>query len=95
MSKVTHRLQVTIPGQVADRYGIRPGDDVEWHPAGASIQIVLRRGPVSPFSPEERLAFFDAATERQRQRQEQQVVPTSGGGRGWTRGGTYTRGGPG
>ncbi len=30
MSKVTSKLQVTIPRALALRYGIRPGDEVRW-----------------------------------------------------------------
>jgi AbrB family looped-hinge helix DNA binding protein len=92
MSKVTSKLQVTIPKQVADQYGIRPGDDIEWLPAGETIRVVPGRGAVSTVPVEERLAFFDAATERQRQRQEQQPVAGTDQGRGWTREDLYTRG---
>ena len=34
MSRVTSKLQVTIPKEIARRYGIEPGTDVEWLPAG-------------------------------------------------------------
>lgn len=30
MSRVTSKLQVTIPKALAGRYGIRPGDEVHW-----------------------------------------------------------------
>ena len=34
MSKVTSKLQVTLPKTIADRYGIQPGDEIEWSAAG-------------------------------------------------------------
>ena len=30
MSKITNRYQVRIPKALADRLGLRPGDEVEW-----------------------------------------------------------------
>ncbi|MEK7258043.1 MAG: SUMF1/EgtB/PvdO family nonheme iron enzyme, partial [Bacteroidota bacterium] len=30
MAKVTSKLQVTVPKIIADQYGIRPGDEIEW-----------------------------------------------------------------
>ena len=30
MSKVTSKLQVTVPKAAAERYGIRPGDAIDW-----------------------------------------------------------------
>jgi AbrB family looped-hinge helix DNA binding protein len=29
MGKVTSKLQVTVPKAIAQRYGIRPGDEIE------------------------------------------------------------------
>ena len=37
MSKVTSKLQVTIPKAIADRFGIAPGDDIDWIVTGESI----------------------------------------------------------
>ena len=34
MSRVTSKLQVTIPKAVADRYGIAPGVEIAFEPAG-------------------------------------------------------------
>ena len=40
MAKVTSKLQVTVPKALAERYGIRPGDDIRFeearreHPGG-------------------------------------------------------------
>jgi AbrB family looped-hinge helix DNA binding protein len=72
MSKVTSKLQVTVPKVIADEYGIRPGDQLEWVAAGDAIRVVPagRNGTEENIlSVEERLRLFDQATERQRQRQ--------------------------
>ena len=92
MSKVTSKLQVTVPKAIADQYGIRPGDEIEWIPAGDSIRVVPAR-PV-PLDNEadiaRRVALFDAATERQlvrdqRMRDEGRAPDPPGTPRGWTR----------
>ena len=43
MPKVTSKLQLTVPKAIADQYGIRPGDELEWIPAGESIRVELVR----------------------------------------------------
>ena len=40
MSKVTSKLQVTVPKVIAEQYGIRPGDDIDWVSAGDSIRVI-------------------------------------------------------
>ena len=92
MSRVTSKLQVTIPKRVADEYGIRPGDDIDGVPAGETIRVVSRRASASAATVEDRLALFDAATERQRQRQGQRSAVGPDQGRGWTREDLYARG---
>jgi AbrB family looped-hinge helix DNA binding protein len=32
MSKVTSKLQITIPKALAERYGIHPGDEIDFEP---------------------------------------------------------------
>jgi AbrB family looped-hinge helix DNA binding protein len=99
MSKVTSKLQLTLPKAIADRYGIRPGDTVEWFPAGEVIRVVPSSRPAQPRlrSVEERLKLFDHATERQRRREA--AWPRRKPGRrdvdrGWKREDLYTRGSP-
>jgi len=89
---VTSKLQVTLPKAIADQYGIRPGDDIEWVPAGDTIRVVPpgRKPPVLDL--ELRLRLFDAATERQRLRQARKPRAASGGERGWRREDLYRRG---
>ena len=43
MAKVTSKLQLTVPKAIADQYGIKPGDELEWVPAGESIRVELVR----------------------------------------------------
>ena len=67
MAKVTSKLQLTVPKAIADQYGIRPEDELEWIPAGESIRVQLRRrkaksGDSLTVTVEERLALFDANT---------------------------------
>ena len=94
MSRVTSKLQVTIPKAIADRYGIRPGEEIDWVPAGDAIRVVppARRIPRSTDSPERRLALFDQATERQRARQRERARRRRGKDRGWRREDLYGRG---
>jgi AbrB family looped-hinge helix DNA binding protein len=69
MSKVTSKLQVTLPKAIADRYGVGPGSDVVFEPAGDSIRVLVAREPglaaSSGLSIADRQALFDAASLRQ------------------------------
>ena len=93
MSKVTSKLQVTVPKALADRYGIRPGDDIRFEGSGEVIRVVPANARTEREAPnvEARLRLFDAATARQRVRQAGRPAqrPTS---RGWTREELYRRG---
>ena len=90
MSKVTSKLQVTIPKAIAERFGIRPGSEIEWVPAGEGLRVETAVRSSVPLSDEERLRLFDAATERQRNRRTRPA--RSREDRGWTREGLYDRG---
>lgn len=97
MAKVTSKLQITIPKRIAEQFGLAPGDEVEFLPAGDSIRLVPARVRVHErFSPGERMRLFDAATARQRQREKAMALPTTGQAeRDWKREDLYTRGKPG
>ncbi len=92
MAKVTSKLQVTIPKALAIQYGIEPGDEIVWQAGVGAIRLVPASLPRTRFSPEDRLALFDAATERQRQREAAGGPRPRGKDRGWTREELYTRG---
>lgn len=72
MSKVTSKLQLTIPKAIAQRYHIEPGHKLDWEPAGDAIRLVPAGSQVDE---EEELAFrlaiFDAATQRQQTREKE------------------------
>jgi AbrB family looped-hinge helix DNA binding protein len=96
MAKVTSKLQVTIPKHIADEYGITPGDEIDFVPAGDSIRVILpRQRPHSMLSLEERLRLFDESTARQREREKHRVLPKDPPAeRDWKREDLYTRGKP-
>lgn len=93
MSKVTSKLQLTLPKALAVQYGIRPGHDVRFEGAGEVIRMVPEGAERAPagLDTEARLRLFDAATARQEARQAQRRArrPSS---RGWTREELYERG---
>ena len=96
MSKVTSKLQVTIPKAIAERYDIRPGSEIDWEAAGEFIRVIPpgRRG--MRLDAAERLRLFDEATARQEARQAQRPLPAGEiTDRGWTREELYDRGSPG
>lgn len=94
-SKVTSKLQVTIPKALAERFGIRPGDEIAWEPAGSFIRVVPAGAARARLDAEERLRLFDDATERQQAHEARN--PPSGAltDRGWSREDLYDRGRPG
>ena len=92
MAKVTSKLQVTLPRAIADRYGIRPGDDIQWQPAGSVIQVVPPGKQATVLTLEDRLKLFDTATMRQKLRQRRRGRPGRATDRGWRREDAYTRG---
>lgn len=94
MAKVTSKLQLTLPKAIADQYGIRPGDELEWIPAGESIRVELVRKAKTgqQMTVEERLALFDANTKWLDELQANQLKEAQEEGtrstrenRGWTR----------
>jgi AbrB family looped-hinge helix DNA binding protein len=95
VAKVTSKLQVTIPKRIADRYGIRPGDDIDWLEAGEAIRVLPGGdGPGGPGRAERRVELFDAATARQHERQAGEARALGPEGRGWSREDLYVRGRP-
>lgn len=91
MAKVTSKLQVTVPKAIAERYRIRPGDEIEWVPAGDTIRVVPPRRQAPAVDLEQRLRLFDAATERQRQRRPRRRKARAALSRGWKREDLYDR----
>ena len=72
MPKVTSKLQLTVPKAIADQYGIRPGDELQWIAAGEAIRVIpagKNNLAEQERTIKERLALFDQTTVRQRRRQ--------------------------
>lgn len=92
---MTSKLQVTIPKAIAQRYGIEPGQELDWLEAGDAIRVVPEAARGSTADVGKRLGLFDAATDRQRARQRTSPQRLPPGDRGWTREELYTRGGAG
>ncbi len=90
---MTSKLQLTVPKAIADQYGIRPGDELEWIPAGDSIRVELVQSKAKAghkLSVEERLALFDEGTKRLDELQAAELKKNQGKkvtreDRGWTR----------
>jgi AbrB family looped-hinge helix DNA binding protein len=91
VAKVTGKFQITLPKALAERCGIRVGDDLELRTVGRSIQIDKRTPHDGLSAPRHRLAHFDRATVRQRSR-ERAAPRISTRSRGWTREELYARG---
>lgn len=97
MSKVTSKLQVTLPKAIATRYGVAPGSDLVFEPAGESIRVLVAREAGlahASLSIKDKEALFAAATARQavRNRRNRAAVsaakrkkPGPAAGRGWSR----------
>ncbi|MFQ5527589.1 MAG: AbrB/MazE/SpoVT family DNA-binding domain-containing protein [Thermoanaerobaculia bacterium] len=93
MAKVTSKLQVTIPKAIADQYGIKPGDEIAFKPAGPQIRVVPPRSRRKRLSRAELLRLFDAEEARIQERWKDLVVNQPVGGRDWTREDLYERDG--
>jgi bifunctional DNA-binding transcriptional regulator/antitoxin component of YhaV-PrlF toxin-antitoxin module len=91
MAKVTSKLQVTVPRRIAEEYGIRPGDEIDWMAAGDVIRVIPTGRQAQPSSRESQLRWFDPATERHSQRLGANTAPRPGD-RGWKREDLYGRG---
>ena|SRR5579863_879245 len=95
MGKVTSKLQLTVPKAIADQYGIKPGDELEWVPAGESIRVELVRRKARSgreLTTDERVELFDANTKWLDEIQAEELKEAKAKGtritrenRGWTR----------
>jgi AbrB family looped-hinge helix DNA binding protein len=95
MAKVTSKYQVTVPKAIAEKYHIRPGDRIDWVPAGEVIRVIPPGKLAVPQSSESQLRVFDQATERHRKRAATPAATRTARkprGRGWTREDLYERG---
>ena len=93
MPKVTSKYQVTVPKLIAEQYGIHPGDDIQWVPAGDAIRVLTAGKAMPAEDRAAKLRLFDKATERHRRRASISKSKPHGN-RGWTREELYDRGRP-
>ncbi len=101
MGKVTSKLQLTVPKVIADRYGIRPGDELQWTAAGDNIRIELGRGTQvagQQLTTDEKIRLFDRGNERlnkiQKVKIKQATRKPPSKNREWKREDLYDRGFP-
>jgi AbrB family looped-hinge helix DNA binding protein len=99
MSKVTSKLQVTVPKAIADQYGIRPGDELMWTAGVESIRVELVQGRAKrgqSLTVAEKIELFDQGTRRLSEIEVKKAVRSRArsGDRGWTREDLYDRGFP-
>ena len=87
---MTSKYQVSIPKALAERIGIRVGDELEWEAAAGALRARLATGSKTRMPLAERLRLFDAATARQVARERKRRLPRAKA-RGWTRDDLYTR----
>lgn len=97
MSRVTSKLQVTIPKAIAEKHHLKPGNDVFFESAGDIVRMIPAGRDERKKNLPEVLISFDAATRRQQQRDDRVSVALGAAGkdRGWKREELYERGVPG
>jgi AbrB family looped-hinge helix DNA binding protein len=94
MAKVTSKLQITIPKKIADQFGIKPGDELEFVPRAGGIRLVpAGRWSEPKLNPEERVRLFRDSMKRADQRADELgIKPVEDESkRDWTREELYTR----
>jgi AbrB family looped-hinge helix DNA binding protein len=87
-SKVTSKLQVTLPKAIADRLGVRPGDEIRWELAGQGVRVVVP-GRRRRLGPDERERMMKEAWARQRAREAAGPAFAPVAERDWTRDDLY------
>lgn len=94
MAKVTSKLQITIPKRIAERYGIKPGDKLDFVPRAGGIRLVPAGTWSQPkLSSEERVRLFRESMKRADKRADELGVKPKAdeSERDWTREELYTR----
>ena len=85
MSKITSKLQITIPKAIATTCGLGPGDELEFVVRGDELRLVSGRRARRRLTTAQRLALFDEASQRQRARDKAWTGTRNAAKRGWTR----------
>lgn len=88
MSKVTSKLQVTLPKAIAQRHHITAGSEIEFESSG-SVIVLRPSAAAARLSTQERLRLFDAVSEWSASRPVQPEPADTR--RDWTRDELYDR----
>ena len=91
MSRVTSKLQVTLPKAIADSHNIRPGSEIQFESGIDCIRIVVGKSRIE-LPLEEKLRLLSEARKRQQLRNKNFRRPTKAAQRGWRRDDLYERG---
>lgn len=96
MAEVTSKLQVTIPKAIADRYGIKPGDEIQFQAAGTAIRVTPPSHRTRMLlSLAERVRLFEQMmADHEAWLKDKPWPRPPSEDRGWTREELYTRGEP-
>ena len=87
-SKVTSKLQVTIPKAIADWFGIRPGGTIVWEVAGGGLRVTSP-GRARRLEAAERERLFRESIRASRAAEGAAIRPAATAKRGWTRDDLY------
>jgi bifunctional DNA-binding transcriptional regulator/antitoxin component of YhaV-PrlF toxin-antitoxin module len=91
MSKVTSKLQVTLPKVIAAAHNIRPGSEIHFESGIDCIRIVVG-GTRSELPVKEKLRLLTEARIRQLNRNKRYQARNEPSRRGWKRDDLYHRG---
>ena len=83
VSKVTSKLQVTIPKAIADRFGIEPGGKIVWEVAGGSLRVA-GTGRARQLDAPERERLFRESIRASRVQEGAAINAAAAAKRGWT-----------
>jgi bifunctional DNA-binding transcriptional regulator/antitoxin component of YhaV-PrlF toxin-antitoxin module len=91
MSRVTSKLQVTLPKAIADLHNIRPGTEIQFESALDCIRILIGKARIT-LSLDEKMRLLEEARSRQQLRNKNFPRPGKPLRRGWNRDDLYRRG---
>jgi len=91
VSRVTSKLQVTLPKAIADLHNIRPGSEIQFESGIDCIRIVVGKSRIE-LPLEEKLRLLKEARKRQQLRNKDFRLPTKTVRCGWRRDDLYERG---
>ena len=91
VSRVTSKLQVTLPKAIADAHNIRPGSEIQFESGIDCIRIVVGKSR-NELSLEEKLRLLKEARMRQQLRNKKFRRPMKPLKRDWRRDDLYERG---